>query len=85
MEKFYKRNDLGVDIECYELAQYNDNGTIYRVYTNFFNDNNPFGIKLLVDRYDNGQYYDDVDEIKKQELIYMLQKEIMALVGEKHG
>ena len=51
---------------------------------NFFKDNNPFGIKLLVDRYENGEYYDDVDEVKKEELINSLQKEIFALVGDNN-
>ena len=85
MEKFYKRNDLGVDIECYEIARCEENGIIYRIYTNFFNDNNPFGIKLLVDRYVNGQYDDNVDVNKQKELINSFQKEILELVGNNNG
>lgn len=85
MEKFYKKNDLGVDIECYEVARCDENGVIYRIYTNFFNDNNPLGIKILVDRYINGEFYDDVDENKQIELINNFQKEILELVGNNNG
>ena len=85
MEKFYKKNDIGVDIECYEVARCEDEGQFYRIYTNFFEDENPFGFKFLADRYENGQYYDDVPEEKLKKLVMELTAEIVNLVGDKNG
>lgn len=79
MNIFYKENEFGINIECTEIARCTENGVTYRIYTNFFSDNNPFGIKLLIDRYENEKYYDDVDEIKKQELINNFYQEISEI------
>ena len=50
MEKFVRKNEVGLDVTYTVIGKYEKNGKNYIIYTDFVTDNNSIiGLKLFVD------------------------------------
>lgn len=75
-ETFKRKNDIGVEIEYSVIGTYKENGINYRIYTDFVTADNKIGIRLFVDKEQNGNFVRVPENIEKQ-IIINFNKEIM--------
>jgi len=73
MDTFYRRNDIGVNIEYTVIGYYNNK---YMIYTDFTTDKtNKLGISLYVDKIENNKYI-TVDNEERKNILTAFNKEI---------
>ena len=54
-ETFFRKNDIGVDIEYYIIARVNEDNRDYIIYTDYVSDEED-GYRLFVDMVNDGRY-----------------------------
>ena len=76
MDTFYRRNDIGVNIEYTVIGYYNNK---YMIYTDFTTDtSNKIGIALYVDKIENGNYK-KVPEDERKNILKAFNKEVTSI------
>lgn len=80
VETFYRKNDIGVNIEYTVIGFYKVNGN-YMIYTDFTTDHtNKLGIKIYVDKEINNEYV-PVSEEERKNIIIAFNKEVTSNRG----
>ena len=78
MKTFYKKNDIGVDIEYSVVGSYKDGEDEYVIYTDFVEDEQrEAGLRLYVGRLVNGNV-ENINSVKENEILSELEKELAA-------
>ena len=78
MKTFYKKNDIGVDIEYTVVGTYKDGDEEYVIYTDFVEDNQKeVGLRLFVGKQVNDNV-ERIDPSKENEILSELEKELEA-------
>jgi septal ring factor EnvC (AmiA/AmiB activator) len=78
MKTFYKKNDIGVDIEYSVVGSYKDGEEEYVIYTDFVEDEQKeAGLKLYVGKIVN-EDVERIDSTKESEILSELEKELAA-------
>lgn len=81
IDTFYRKNDLGVNIEYTVIGFYKDKHN-YMIYTDFTNDSsNKLGIKIYVDKEINNEYI-PVSEQERKNIIIAFNKEATSFRGQ---
>lgn len=66
MKSFYKKNELGVNIEYSIIGYCNDDNRKYVIYTDFVDDDNELGMRLFVAKMKGTKMYDVSDDIRRR-------------------
>ncbi len=78
MKTFYKKNDIGVDIEYTVVGTYKDGDEEYVIYTDFVDDDQKeVGLRLFVGKQVNDNV-ERIDPSKENEILSELEKELEA-------
>jgi hypothetical protein len=78
IKTFYKKNDIGVDIEYSVVGSYKDGEDEYVIYTDFVEDEQrEAGLRLYVGRLVNGNV-ENINSVKENEILSELEKELAA-------
>ena len=78
MKTFYKKNNIGVDIEYTVVGTYKDGEEEYVIYTDFVEDNQKeVGLRLFVGKQVNDNV-ERIDPSKENEILSELEKELEA-------
>ena len=81
VDTFYRKNDLGVNIEYTVIGFYKGSGN-FMLYTDFTSDpSNKMGIKIYVDKEENNQYIPVTDEEVAKNIIIAFNKEATSFRG----
>ena len=81
VETFYRKNDLGVNIEYTVIGFYKGSDN-FMLYTDFTTDpSNKMGIKIYVDRQEGNQYT-PVSEEERKNIITAFNKEALSFRGK---
>ena len=84
-ETFYRKNDIGVNIEYYVVGYWKNNEKTYRIYTDFVTDSsNMSGIRLFVDQVNDKEYI-PLSKEDSQIVIEQFQNEITEYINEMRG
>ena len=83
IDSFYRKNDIGVSIEYTVIGYYNETEKDkYLIYTDFTTDNtNKLGIKIYVDKNEDGKYV-PVSEEERKRIIIEFNKEATSYRSE---
>lgn len=75
MNNFYRKNDLGINIEYTEIGKYDNK---YLIYTDFTTDNTtPIGLKIYVDKILEDDKYEKVPDEEAKYIIDKFNSEVM--------
>ncbi len=78
MKTFYKKNDIGVNIEYTVVGSYKDGEEEYVIYTDFVEDDKrEAGLRLFVGKTVDGDV-EKIDSVKENEILSELEKELAA-------
>ena len=81
MESFYRKNDIGVNIEYTIVGYLKEGNNNYMIYTDFTTDtNNKLGIKLYVDKEVQGRFI-PVSSSESKNIIIAFNKEVTSYKG----
>lgn len=79
-EMFIRKNDIGVDIEYYVIAKFNDNNRNYIIYTDYVSDENDL-YRLYVDM-ENGDEHITLSETGKKIILDKFRNKIEEFYDE---
>lgn len=81
IETFKRKNDIGVEIEYYIIGNYNYEEKEYRIYTDFFPEDNIFNLRILVDlKTEKG--YKNVNQEQAKAIINKFHHEVLEINNE---
>ena len=81
MNNFFKKNDVGINIEYTIIGKYELDNVNYVIYTDFTSDENELGIRIYVDQDINGKYI-AIPLDKQKEVLNKFNDEISNLKRE---
>ena len=84
-ETFYRKNEIGVNIEYYVVGYWKNDDKTYCIYTDFVSDStNISGIRLFVDQV-NGKESIPLSKEESTTIINQFQNEILDYINEMRG